>query len=83
MEDEILLRIDEKLDAMVRLMASGCIEGKNKTDAIKTLGALGLDPDLIAEVVGTTSGTVRARLSEVRKKNRLESKKITKKAESK
>lgn len=35
MEEEILARIDKKLDAIVRLLASGCIEGKNKTESIR------------------------------------------------
>ena len=79
MEDEILSRIDKKLDAVVRLLASGCIEGKNKTDAITTLAALGLDPNLIAEIAQTTLGTVQARLSEARRKGKTEGKKVTKK----
>ncbi len=82
MEEEILAAIDKKLDAIVRLLASRSIEGKpNKTEAIKTLGALGLDPNLIAEIVDTTPGTVYARLSEAKKKGKVEGKKVIKKAE--
>ncbi len=81
MEEQILARIDKKLDAMVRLLAAGTIEGKNKTDAIMKLDALGLDPNLIATIVDTTPGTVYARLSEA-KRNKVKGKKITKKVES-
>ena len=83
MEEETLARIDKKLDAVVRLLASRSIEGaKNKTEAITTLGALGLDPNLISEIVNTTPATVSARLSEARKKVKAETKKVKKKAES-
>lgn len=83
MEEEILKSIDTKLDAIIRLLASGSIQGKSKTDAIIILGGLGLDAALIAELVGTTPGTVYARLSEVKRKSKTEGKKVTKKVESK
>lgn len=82
MEEEILTRIDKKFDAIVRLLASRSIEGKNKTEAIIALGALGLDPNLIAEIVNTTSATVYARLSEAKRKSKVETKKVKKKVES-
>ena len=78
MEDEILRSIDTKLDAIIRLLAVGRIEGKNKTEAIMTLGALGLDPNLISEIVDTTPGTVHTRLSEARRKGKTEIKKVKK-----
>lgn len=71
MEEEILAKIDRKLDAVVRLLASKSIEGKSsKTEAIIALGALGLDPKLIAEIVDTTLPTVSARLSEAKRKSK-------------
>ena len=83
MEDEILRSIDTKLDAIIRLLAVGRIEGKNKTEAIMTLGALGLDPNLISEIVDTTPGTVHTRLSEAKRRSKVQSKKITEKVKSK
>ncbi len=78
MEEEILTSINKKLDAIVRLLAKRAIEDKpNKTEAIKALGALGLDSSLISEIVDTTPATVSARLSEVKRK----SKGVTKKEE--
>jgi len=83
MEEEVLARIDRKLDAVVRLLASKSIEGKsNKTEAIIALGALGLDPNLIAKIVDTTLPTVSARLSEARRKIKAQTKKVKKKVES-
>lgn len=83
MEDEILTGIDRKLDAVVRLLASRFIEGRSKTEAIIALGSLGLDTNLIAEIVVTTPGTVQSRLSEARRKSKAEGKKVTKKVKSK
>lgn len=82
MEEGILRSIDTKLDAIIRLLASGSIEGKNKTEAIIALGALGLDPNLISEIVDTTPSTVHARLSEARRKGKREVKKVKKKVKS-
>jgi DNA-directed RNA polymerase specialized sigma24 family protein len=70
MEEKILTSIDKKLDAVLRLMANKSIEGKNKTEAIMTLGALGLDANLISEIVNTTPGTVYARLAEAKRKSK-------------
>lgn len=70
MEEQVLARIDKKLEAVVRLLASKSIEGKNKTEAIMTLGALGLDANLISEIVNTTPGTVYARLAEAKRKGK-------------
>jgi len=80
MEEEILRSIDTKLDAMIRLLASGIIQGKSKTDSIVALGDLGLDTNLIAKIVKTTPGTVYARLSEARRKGKTEGKKIMREA---
>jgi len=83
MEEEILKSIDAKLAAIIRLLASGSIQGKKKTEAIVILGSLGLDAALIAELVDTTPATVYARLSEIKRKSKVVSKKILKKAETK
>ena len=83
MEEEVLKSIDTKLDAIIRLLASGFIRGKSKTEAIITLGGLGLTNDLIAELVKTTPATVYARLAEVKRKSKVVGKKAKKKVESK
>jgi len=81
--DETLKSIDTKLDAIIRLLASSCVEGKNKTEAIITLGGLGLASDLVAELVKTTPATVRARLFEAKRRDKSEGRKVMKKVESK
>jgi hypothetical protein len=70
MTEEILEGINTKLGVIIRLLGNKTIEGKGKTEAILTLGALGLDTNMIAEIVGTTTGTVNVRLSEARKKSK-------------
>lgn len=71
MEEKILASIDKKLDAVLRLLASRSIEDtKNKTEAIMRLGALGLDANLISEIINTTPGTVYARLAEAKRKSK-------------
>lgn len=57
-----------KLDALVRLVALQLIGDKTATEAIRVLGRSGLDNELIAEIVGTTPGTVRGTLSRARRK---------------
>ena len=69
MSDEILKEMSNKLDILIKLIASETIEGdESKTDSILKLGTLGLDRNLIAEIVGTTTGTVSTRLAEAKKK---------------
>jgi len=82
MTKEILERIDTKLDIMIRLLASRAVEGRSKTEAILVLGVSGLETDLIAEIVGTTPGTVRARLSEAKRKVKVPAEEVTRGEES-
>jgi DNA-directed RNA polymerase specialized sigma24 family protein len=57
-----------KLDALVRLTALQVVGDRKGKDAIELLGRAGLDTDLIAEMVDTSSATVRAALSRARRK---------------
>ena len=68
MQEDILNSIDGKLNAIVKLLSGNLIQGKNKTEAILTLGMCGIDANTIADIVGTTANAVNARLSEQRKK---------------
>jgi len=68
MSDEILMSIEKKLDAIVKMMASKYIEGKSKTESIENLGNLGFDRNLISEITGVKPNVVSVRLSEAKKK---------------
>jgi len=69
MEEEILRSIDRKLGALIKILAGNFVQGKSKTDAILTLGAFGMEANVIADIVGTTVATVNARLWEQKKKS--------------
>lgn len=83
MEEEILRSIDTKLNAIIRLLASGFIQGKTKTEAIIALAGLGLPNDLIAELVKTTPAVVYTRISEAKRRSKVQSKKVADKVKSK
>ena len=68
MSDEILMSIEKKLDAIVKMMASKYIQGKSKTESIENLGDLGFDRNLISEITGVKPNVVSVRLSEAKKK---------------
>ncbi len=55
------------MDVLIRLAALQALGDKTGADAIALLGRVGLENDLIAELVGTTPATVRATLSRVRR----------------
>lgn len=60
----------ERLDQLIRLLASNTIKGMNKTKAISALGAVGLDRNLVAKIVGTTPLTVSVTLSEAKRRKK-------------
>ena len=57
-----------KLDSLIRLTALQVLGDKSGAEAIAILGRAGLDTDLIAEIVGTTPGTVRKAISRARRR---------------
>ncbi len=72
MDDKDLKAISSKLDVIIRLLSHQMIQGKNQTESILFLGQLGLDRNVIAEMVGSSPATVSVRLSEA--KNRANKK---------
>ncbi len=72
MEEKTLKSIDKKLDVIIRLLAGNSVQGKSKKEAIITLASFGLEANAIAEIVGTTIATVKARLWEQKKKKAKE-----------
>jgi DNA-binding NarL/FixJ family response regulator len=63
--DELLIA---KLDAIIRLMVFRMTEGKKQIEQINLLSKAGLGPKAIAEALGTTSGTVRVALANMKKR---------------
>ena len=68
MNDRVATELVGKLDVLVRLVAVGLCEGKAQSEKIVLLDLAGLPPMSIAELIGTTSNTVRVTLSGLRKK---------------
>lgn len=60
--------LGSKLDALIRLMAVSVLGDRTGGEAIDVLAKAGLDNELIADLVGTTPGTVRARRSSTSRK---------------
>lgn len=78
MDEETLKSIDKKLGTIIHLLAGNAIQGKNKTEAIIILSALGVDVDTIATIVDTSAKVVRTRLSEAKKGKTKGAKKVKK-----
>lgn len=60
--------LGKRLDALIRLTAMSILGERTGGDAIDVLARARLDNDLIADLVGTTPGTVRARRSATNRK---------------
>jgi DNA-directed RNA polymerase specialized sigma24 family protein len=59
--------LEGKLDTLIRLTALQLIGTSGQTEGIKMLARSGMDTSVIAEVVGTTPGTVRSTLARARR----------------
>jgi len=70
-----LEELGTKIDALIQVVAitsreETVLKGKTKTDKIRRLSDLGLSRNLIALIVGTTPGSVSARLSQLKAKGK-------------
>lgn len=68
--EDVLLRIESKLDQMIRLAALQMTSGIKQTLAIELLASAGLDRRLIADLLNTTPNTVSVTLSTSKAKSR-------------
>lgn len=59
--------IGVELRVLRRLMALSIIEGRKRKEQIRMLASAGLDRNEIAELLGTTAGTVSVEISNLRK----------------
>ncbi len=60
----------QRLDTLIRLVASNLLAGKKQQEKIELLSKSGLAPKEIAELIGTTPNTVRVSLTAMRKKHK-------------
>lgn len=61
--DDVLLRIEAKLDVLLRLIALQSTGELKQAQAIRLLGTAGLERQVIAELLDTTPNTVSVTLS--------------------
>lgn len=61
-------KVSAQLDVLIRLTAINALGDKSGGEAIAVLARAGLDNEVIADLVGTTTATVRAARSRMRKK---------------
>lgn len=59
--------LETELKMVRRLLALSLIEGKKKREQIELLAAAGMDRHDIAELVGTTAGSVSVEISNMKK----------------
>jgi hypothetical protein len=69
-ENEILQSIETKLDQMLRLAALQLTSNMKQVQAIQTLSAAGFERRLIADLLGTTPGTVSVTLAKAKAKQK-------------
>jgi hypothetical protein len=70
MSEELLSTISKQIDQLLALAAINSVKGMKPTEAILTLGAAGLDRNLIAQITDSTPATVSVRLSEAKAKRK-------------
>ena len=63
--------ISDKLSTLIRLLGAAIVDDKPRRDQIRLLSSAGLPPKQIAELIGTTPGTVSVELTAIRKVARV------------
>jgi DNA-binding NarL/FixJ family response regulator len=66
-------KLETELRIVRRLLALSLIEGKKQREQIALLATAGMDRHEIAELVGTTAGTVSVEISNLKKRKSEES----------
>jgi DNA-binding CsgD family transcriptional regulator len=70
--DELIL---QKIDQILRILAAAATAGMKQREQIALLNRAGLQPKDIADLLGTSSNTVRVELVALRKSNDKKSRK--------
>jgi DNA-binding NarL/FixJ family response regulator len=66
-------KLERELRIVRRLLALSLMEGKKQREQIALLATAGMDRHEIAELVGTTAGTVSVEISNLKKRKSEES----------
>ncbi len=62
--------VTNRLDILIKLVATSLLAGKKQREQIELLSKSGLAPKEIAALIGTTPNTARVELSAIRKKRK-------------
>lgn len=73
MSEEQFRILSEKLDSLIKLTAIRVLEGKNLTEQVEVLSAIGLQPKEIAEMTGADSNTISVLKSRVKSRKSVNS----------
>ena len=79
--DRELEVLTERVDRLIKLVATGLVADKTQRDQIWLLSKAGLPPREIAEIIGTSANTVRVELTAIRKRNKKRGRQHRKKKE--
>jgi len=75
---DVFLRIEAKLEKLLRLLAVQITNGLKREPAIQLLAAAGLERQMIAEVLNTTPNTVSVIMSTSRAKGEKQARRLKK-----
>lgn len=76
--EDVFLRIEAKLEKVMRLLAVQITNGLKREPAIQMLAAAGLERQVIAEVLNTTPNTVSVIMSTSRTKGERQARRVKK-----
>ena len=62
-----LQQVTQRLDMLIKLVATGLLAEKNQRQQIELLSKSGMAPKEIAELIGTSPNTVRVTFTAIRK----------------
>lgn len=67
--EKYLKKIEAKLDVIVKLLCTKCVEGKSTTEAILALEGVGVSREFISELTGSSQPSIRTIVSNAKKRN--------------
>ena len=67
MPDPDIKAVADKLDTLIRLIGTAIVADNPRREQIRLLSTSGMQPKQIAELIGTTPGTVSVELTALRK----------------
>jgi hypothetical protein len=70
MEQDQLIKIEKKLDILLKVITAVVVENKNFADKVVFLSNVGFNDNTIAEIIGVKPVTIRAAKSKIKKQKK-------------